>query len=80
MKLMARVESELSVGMPVRAVFDYPRLQDFACHLEQVRQSRLLSELEAGGDDLAQMLEQVTSMPDSEVERLMRELRKEAAL
>lgn len=77
MQVIVRVRSELSIDVPMRLLFEYPTIEQLSIPVEQIRQARLIGDLEAGGEELEELMNSVAGMADSEVQELMRELRNE---
>lgn len=77
-QVVVRIQSQLSIEMPMRLLFEYPTVRSLAVQVEQLRQDRLLGQIEAGDAGLQEILERVTSMPESNVRELLQKLRTEA--
>jgi amino acid adenylation domain-containing protein len=69
-----RIQSALNVEVPMRLVLEYPILAQLAAQLEEQVRDSLAAEFDQGDDEMRGMLEQVASMPDQEVDELMRRL------
>jgi acyl carrier protein len=77
MRLVANIQSLLSVDLPIRVIFEYPTLRQLSGQVLGLRRDRLFETLDEGGVEIEQMLEAVTSMPEGRVQELLRELRME---
>jgi amino acid adenylation domain-containing protein len=76
MQLMARISARLSVEVPVRSLFDRPRLQDLAAEIQQALATSAVARIPEEGQ-LDELLEEVMSLPESEIQAWLDELRME---
>ena len=76
MQVIARVRSVLSLEIPIRWMFDDPTLRAFSRHVEEVRQTSLSADLESGENDMDELVRRVSSMSESAVQELVRELQR----
>lgn len=76
-QVVVRVQSLLSIEIPVRLLFDFPTVQQLAPQVDSLREERLLDEIDDGGERIEKLLEEVAAMPDSEVAHLVHKLRME---
>jgi acyl carrier protein len=74
MQVTARIRSAFSVEVPMTSLFEFPTIQQLSAQLDQLRQMRLLNEVEEGGYDIEELFERVSSMPETKVRELMQEL------
>jgi amino acid adenylation domain-containing protein len=77
MQVIARIDSLLSVPMPVRALFDAPTLSALSAHIDRLRRNYLLDNLSAGESELDEFLEGLALMSDSQASELLREMKTE---
>jgi amino acid adenylation domain-containing protein len=75
MQVMVRIRSSLSIDVPMKMLFESVTLERLARTVDESRQARLLEEIAAGGSEIDELLERVTSMPESQVRELIRDLR-----
>lgn len=75
MQVAVRIRSRLSIEMPVTMLFKHPTVKLLAANVEEIRNRRWLDSITERPDEVDDLLEKVAAMPDSEVERLMREFR-----
>jgi acyl carrier protein len=75
MQVVVRVRSLLSVELPMRALFDFPTLEQMSAQVDALRRAALFDSLASGDSEIDELLKQVTAMPDAEVQQLVRELR-----
>ncbi len=73
MQAIARIESQWSLDIPMRSMFDCPTLSEFAAHIEELRSSQLLERVAAGGAEIEDLLETLASMPESRARELLQE-------
>ena len=73
-QVVVRIHSTLSVDMPMKLLFEAPTIAQLAPKIEALRQENFRSALEAGGDEVRELLEQVASMSESQARELAREL------
>ena len=73
MQLVARIESLLSVEVPVRLLFEYPILKQLAVQVEHLRYERLLAKVDTAGSEVEELLKTVVGMPQSQVQQLLGE-------
>jgi amino acid adenylation domain-containing protein len=76
MQMVVRIQASLSVDVAMRVLFTLPNLEKLAAHIDELRQSQLLSGLAAGGTDMEELLASVASMPEQAAQELLRELTK----
>jgi amino acid adenylation domain-containing protein len=76
-QVVTRIQTALSLEMPLRFLFDSPTIISLTPRLEKRRQQRLLEELTSGDSDIEELLRRVELMPESEVHQLMQGLRKD---
>jgi acyl carrier protein len=79
-QVAVRLESALSIAVPVRILFSFPTLRMLAAQVDQMRRARLNAEVAARSEEIEDLLERVASMPESQVRELMQELRTEGRL
>jgi amino acid adenylation domain-containing protein len=80
MQVMTRIQSLLSVDVPIQWLFDHPTVAQLSAELDDLRHLRLMQRISDGGDDAAELVERIASLPESEVNRLVRKLGMEGAL
>jgi acyl carrier protein len=73
-QVAVRVRSRLSVDISVSAIFECPTLQQLATRLQTLDHARLMERLARAGDRAQDLLEQVASMSEAQVQLLMKEL------
>ena len=78
MQAMARLESAHSLDAPVRLLFECPTIRLLASRLEQIRRAALVEGMLAGGVEAEDLMEQVATLPQAEVQALLRKLSMEA--
>jgi amino acid adenylation domain-containing protein len=74
MQLIVRIRSLFSVQIPLGLLFECSTLQRLSARVVEMRDASLLEEVAAGGDDARDLLERVASMPESQVQELVRKL------
>lgn len=74
-QLITRIRSELSVDISIRMVFTFPTLVEFAAQLNDLCKNLSLDEAEHRRIDKQKLIDKLASMPESEVQRLLREKR-----
>jgi amino acid adenylation domain-containing protein len=74
MQVTARVNSLLTIEMPVRLLFEMPTVKELATQVNDLRRARLLDSIAEGGSEMEELLEQLASMPESQVDQLLGEL------
>lgn len=74
MQVMTRVHASLSLQVPVRLLFESPTIEKLAVQIDQLRRARLLERIKEGGSGIEQLLEQVASMQESQVEDLLQKM------
>jgi amino acid adenylation domain-containing protein len=80
MQAIAHLHSRLRVEVPIRLIFEFPTLQRFAAHLDELRCVRLLDRIAEGGEEMQELLESVTAMPESQAQELLRRFALEGKL
>jgi amino acid adenylation domain-containing protein len=71
-QVTARIRTSLSLDVPIGALFECPVLTDFAARVDELWRSQVIEGIEGAEGDIETMLEKVMSMPESEVEALLR--------
>jgi acyl carrier protein len=71
-QVVVRIQSQLSIDVPVKAVFECPTVEKLAARVEELREARLLDELRGG--EIEGLLESVAAMSESSAQQLLREL------
>jgi amino acid adenylation domain-containing protein len=74
MQAVARIESQWSIEVPIQSMFECPTLSEFAAHTEELRNSRLLGRIAAGGAEVEDLLETLASMSESRARELLRDI------
>jgi arthrofactin-type cyclic lipopeptide synthetase B len=74
MQLIARVQAILGVEISMRVLFDVPTLRELAESLVRERQAKLSDRIADAGDSIEALLDRLTSMPEGEVQNLLRQL------
>ncbi|WP_175597348.1 non-ribosomal peptide synthetase [Peristeroidobacter soli] len=74
-QLAVRIQSSFAIEIPMRLLFEFPTVQQLATKVDELRRASLLKAIEAGGEEMEKILERVSTMPDNEVQELMRSLR-----
>jgi amino acid adenylation domain-containing protein len=74
MQVMTRIRSSLAIDVPTSVLFECPTVQQLAMRVEDLRDARLLEDIERGGKDIDELLEQLTAMPESQVQEMMQRL------
>jgi amino acid adenylation domain-containing protein len=77
-QLIGRVRSSLSIELSMRLLFDFPTVKQLSAQVERLGYEHFVNDIERGGEEMEELLESVTAMPDSEVQKLMRDLRTRA--
>jgi acyl carrier protein len=80
MQVTARIRSLMSVEMPMRLLFEFPTVSQLAAEVNELRQAGLLERIATGGNEIEELLERVASMPESQVQELVRELKTQGML
>jgi acyl carrier protein len=75
MQLTARIQSTFSVTLPIRSMFGLRTVRQLADRIDAVRGARLLDTVTAGDAKAKELLERVTSMPESQVQELLEQLK-----
>jgi natural product biosynthesis luciferase-like monooxygenase protein len=65
LRLMDTMKTELGVGLPLRSIFDAPRVRDLATLIQEERVQTV------GAERLSTVLEEVEQLSDDEVKRLL---------
>jgi acyl carrier protein len=78
MQIVGRIRASLAVDLPVRFLFQFPTVRQLALQVEQLRGAERQAAVAAGTSDAEELLERVASLPESEVQELLKELRTEA--
>jgi amino acid adenylation domain-containing protein len=73
LQLIGRVQTLFSIELPIRLVFDFPRLQQLSEQVSELYRARLLTQIAEHGMEAEELLERVASMPESEVRGLLGE-------
>jgi acyl carrier protein len=71
MQAISRVESQWSVEVPIRSMFDWPTLSESAAHIEQLRNSQLRERVAAGGEEIEDLLEKLATISESRAQELL---------
>lgn len=79
-QVVARIRSQLIVEMPIRLLFDFPTLAGLSDQVDELRRSRLLGKIAAGGPEVERLLEQIASMSEGRVQEMLDEFAMEARL
>jgi hypothetical protein len=74
-QMLMRVRSSFSVETSMRILFEFPTLKQLGAQVDSLVQRNLLHALAGGGQELEELLERVASMPESAVEKLMRDIK-----
>jgi amino acid adenylation domain-containing protein len=74
MRMLTHFKSMFSLTVPIRLLFEHPILSDLAGQIETMRHARVCEELSAAGRDVRRLLERVTALSDTEVDKLIKEL------
>jgi amino acid adenylation domain-containing protein len=74
-QLIVRVRSAWSIEIPMRVLFKCPTVQQLSDEIDRLRKERLVDRFSQGGRSTQELLKKVASMPASEVQKLVRELR-----
>jgi microcystin synthetase protein McyA len=74
MQMIVRIRSRFSLQIPMAVVFACPTLAQLAVRVDEARRSSLHEEIAAGGAGAEDLLKRVASMPQSEVQELVRQL------
>jgi acyl carrier protein len=80
MQVRVRIRSSLSLDVPMSSLFEFPTLRQLSAEIDALRQARLLDSLASGGKKVGELLERVAAMPESRVQELVRDLRREGRL
>jgi amino acid adenylation domain-containing protein len=80
MQVMARLRSALALDVPIAALFEFPTLQQFSSHLEELRYRALAERITAGDGELEELLQAISSMPESTAQQMLQDLRMEKTL
>lgn len=73
-QVASRIQSLFSVEIPVRTVFDLPRLSELSRRVDELRSARLLERVAQGGSEMEELLGNVAALTDVEVRKLLGEL------
>jgi amino acid adenylation domain-containing protein len=76
MAVVTRIGSLLSIEMPMRLLFEFPTIKQLSAQLDDLRRDNLLDDIESGENEIEELLESVSSMPESRVQELIRQLRR----
>jgi amino acid adenylation domain-containing protein len=71
MKTIARVESQWSIEVSIRSLFERSTLSEFAAHIDELRSALLLDRIAATGEDIEDLLQELVSMPESRAQELL---------
>ena len=74
MQLVVRVRAELSIEVPISMLFECPSVRELGAQIERLRQARFLEAVNAGGQGIEAMLEELIAMPEGQVEELLRKM------
>lgn len=74
MQVAARVQKALRVEMPISLLFECPTVRQLAPRLEELRRAWLFEQTDAESAELEDLLATVAAMPESEVQKLVRQL------
>jgi amino acid adenylation domain-containing protein len=74
-RVMVRLGSSLSLEIPMRLLFEFPTLKALSAEIDSLRETRLLNDIAGGGSHTEELLQRLASMPESEVQEWMRNLR-----
>jgi acyl carrier protein len=74
MQVIARLQAVLNIDMPIRVLMQFPRLQQFASKVEEWQRNQLFEEFASSDEELEDLQQQVATMPDSNVQELLRKL------
>jgi amino acid adenylation domain-containing protein len=80
MQVAVRIRSALAIKIPTRFVFELPTIKELGARIDDLRRTRLLDSIADGGSEIEDLLDKVASMPESQVEELMRALSAEGRL
>lgn len=74
MQVVVRLQAMLPIRLPMRALFEHPTVEQLAARVDELNHEHLVEQLNGGDRELEDLLKQVTSIPDNEVQRLLSEL------
>ena len=77
MQLVVRIRALLAVDAPMRLPFDCPTLKRLAARVDDLAQQRLLGSIAELGDDAQALVDKVSVLTESEVGKLLENLRRE---
>lgn len=72
MQVVARLHSALSIEVPVRLLFEHTTLRELSGCIDNLCTASLLDRMANGSLQAEELLEAVTSMPEAQVEELLR--------
>ena len=75
MQVIARIRTQLTVRLSMKAMFDYATLRELAAYVESLRDTRPEQDFEATDTDLTELLEEVAGMSEERVAELVMQLR-----
>ena len=71
---MVRIRAALSLEVPVRLLFQFQTVRQLAGQLDQLREAQLISELAGGDTELEELIDEVTSLSESQVDQWVQNL------
>ena len=74
MRCVARIGSVWSMEVSPGLLFEFPKLHQFSARVEHLREARVLGDIAAGGREVEAVFDEVASLSEHEVQRLVREL------
>jgi acyl carrier protein len=74
-QLVARLTSSLAIEISLRQIFEFPILRELAAQVGRLHESYLIHEVVSGGIAVEELLERVSSMSESEVQKALAEPR-----
>jgi amino acid adenylation domain-containing protein len=74
MQLIARLQSSLSVEIPIRMLFESPTVRQFSARVAELRRAHLFERLADGGSQVEDLLADISSMSEAKVRLLLGQL------
>lgn len=76
-QVAVRIESELSIDLPIRLLFECPTIEQLAPEVERLREASLMEDITKGDEGIRQLIEEVAAMPEAQASELLRRMSKD---
>jgi acyl carrier protein len=73
-QVVVRVQTALSIDMPLKLLFEHPTLSQLAGEIDRLREAKLLEEMSADGSPLQELMKEVDSLSEEEVREWVQKL------